>query len=165
MNDRVFQVSDLANNNRAEFIDEARSGLARLRDKDGTSLVMIPESSLTFLQGLKDLTGLHLALDHLVAAGRQPSIRGLGEHAWLRVFDLDDLKEFSTELGTALVAARSDNDTAVADEVVAAWRVTARQLADPLRRSVLHGQVSNSDLVDAARPTGRDDNGDAASSE
>jgi hypothetical protein len=148
---KVFQVSDLANN-RTEFIDEARSGLARLRDKDGTSLVMLPESTLAHLQRLQHLNGIYLQLSHLVAKGKPASPIELGRHTWLRVFDLDDLREFASELEEALAAAAGDGDTAVADEVVDAWRLTARQLSDPLRRSVLLGEVTSADLIDAARP-------------
>jgi hypothetical protein len=148
---KVFQVSDLANN-RTEFIDEARSGLARLRDKDGTSLVMLPEARLAHLQRMQDLNEIFLRLSHLVATGKPALSIELGKHAWLRVFDLDDLQEFASELEEALAAAVGDGDTVVADEVVDAWRVTARQLSDPLRRSVLLGEVTSPDLVDACRP-------------
>src|SRR3979411_3310398 len=43
MSDVIFQSSDLANK-RVEVLDAARAGLARVRDKDGTSLVMLPEA-------------------------------------------------------------------------------------------------------------------------
>ncbi|MGV9541030.1 hypothetical protein ACWDSF_06855 [Nocardia beijingensis] len=155
MSERVFQVSDLATN-RTEFIDEARSGLARLRDKDGTSLVMLPEAQLSYLQRLKELSSLLQLLNHLVATERHLSVVELGEHAWLRVFDPDDLREFATELGDALGAAQGDEDTNLADETVAAWRLTARQLADPLRKSVLHAEVRMSDLLEAERPEADD---------
>ncbi|MFE3254249.1 hypothetical protein ACFXPS_05520 [Nocardia sp. NPDC059091] len=164
MNSRVFQVTDLANN-RTEFIDEARNGMARLRDKDGTSLVMLPEARLDYLQKLQDLVGLHLRVNHLVTAGRRPSVKELGDHSWLRVFDLDDLKEFTQELEDALIAARGDENTEVADEVLAAWRLTAKQLSDPLRRSVLLEPISEADLVDATRPADTDDAEDVSDGE
>lgn len=151
MPDKVFQVSDLATN-RTEFIDQARGGLARLRDKDGTSLVMLRESQLAYLQRVSDLTSLHLLLIHLVTKGSRAAVVELGEHTWLRVFDHDDLKEFASELEEALAAARGDDTTEIADEVVGAWRTTAKQLADPLRRSVLLGKVTAVDLLDADRP-------------
>jgi hypothetical protein len=126
---KVFQVSDLANN-RTEFIDEARSGLARLRDKDGTSLVMLPEARLDHLQRLQDLNEIYLRLSHLIVKGKPASPVELGQHSWLRVFDL---------------------------EAVEAWRMTARQLSDPLRRSILLGDVKPSELATAARPESEGD--------
>src|SRR5215216_231828 len=80
---KIFQVSDLANN-RTEFIDVARRGFARLRDKDGTSLVMLRESEFDRLQRMEELTGLLLLLEHISHLGRQPSLHELGEHSWLR---------------------------------------------------------------------------------
>lgn len=152
---KVFQLSDLANN-RTEFVAEARSGLARLRDKDGTSLVMMPEAQLTYLQRLNDLSSIHQRLNRLVATGRPVSMVDLGDQAWLRVFDDDELREFADELGEALAAARGDGDTALADDVLDAWRLTSKQLSDPLRNSVLTGSVSGADLVEALRPEDED---------
>lgn len=52
------------------------------------------------------------------------------ETAWLKVFDKEDLITFIGEL----LAAGSFSARV---ECVSAWRTTARQLEDPLRRSVL----------------------------
>ena len=155
---KIFQVSDLANN-RTEFIDEARQGLARLRDKDGTSLVMMRESEFSRLQRMEELTGLLLMLEHINHLGRVPSLYELGEHSWLRVFGSEDLKEMSSELSLALIAARGDEDTRAADDCLRAWRLTARQLEDPLRRSALMSQLTSDDLVDAPRPNGEMESG------
>jgi hypothetical protein len=147
----IFQATDLVSK-RVEFLDAARRGLARLRDKDGTSLVMIPERRLDLLQALRTWSIARLRLEELTKERDRPSVRDLGDLAWLRVFDTDDLREFASELHDALLAANSDDDTAPLDAVVDAWRATARQLDDPLRRDVLIGGATMDDFVDATPP-------------
>lgn len=150
--DMIFQPTDLAGSRRVEFLDAARQGLARLRDKDGTSLVMLPERQLQLLEALRTWTFLCIRLDEIIATGKQPTIAELGDLAWLRVFEKADLEEFAAELHEALIAANSDNDIAPVFQALDAWRRTARQLEDPLRRSVLMGEKDISDFVDAGRP-------------
>src|SRR5436305_3826279 len=141
----VFQASDLAQK-RVEFLDAARAGGARLRDKDGTSLVMLPESQLLWLQSIAKWASLHLRLEELVRREAMPTVSDLGELAWLRVFDLEDLREFAEELHEALVIASADQSSNPLDECVKAWRATARQLEDPLRRRVLLGKHDPDDF-------------------
>jgi len=147
----IYQLTDLAQN-RVQFVEAARQGCARLRDKDGTSLVMLPERELQLLEQLARWNNAHLRLEKLVDQGRRPSVSELGEMAWLRVFDLDELREFVAELQEVLVAAHADRSLATLDACIHAWRVTASQLNDPLRRAVLHGSIGAEDLVEAARP-------------
>jgi hypothetical protein len=153
MSETIFQVTDLAQR-RVEFVEAARGGGARLRDKDGTSLVMLPESRLLLLEELARWNGAHLRLEELIERDSAPSISDLGELAWLRVFQAEDLAEFLRELHEALVASHADGSTAALDDCLHAWRVTARQLEDPLRRSILVGDVTDEDLVEAGRPGG-----------
>lgn len=152
MANTVFTVSDLSKK-RTDVLREARSGFARVRDTDGTSLIMLPESRLEFLERMQEVTGLLVVLDHLVSKGGPGAVRDLGTEAWLRVFPVEDLSEFAAELGDALQAARSDGNADLLNEVVEAWRLTARQLDDPLRRDVLLGLNRESDFVEAVRPT------------
>jgi hypothetical protein len=154
MSDVIFQPTDLANK-RLEFLDAARKGQARLRDKDGTSLVMLPESRLRLLETLAKWWQAYMKLESFLRRSDLPKAAELGEYAWLRSFDREDLQEFVGELHDALVAANADKDTAVLDECVEAWRVTARQLEDPLRRSVLLGLHVPDDYVEASRPDDR----------
>ncbi|MEU3983852.1 hypothetical protein AB0F77_27875 [Streptomyces sp. NPDC026672] len=153
--DVIFQSSDLATQRRTEFLSAARNGLARLRDKNGTSLVMLPERHLQLLEELRTWSSVHLRLERLLTRPDfRPTVHDLGDLAWLRVFDCEDLKEFAEELGEAIVAADSDNDTAVLHECLDAWKTTARQLEDPLRRNVLLRKGLVPDLVEAERPEG-----------
>lgn len=152
MSDVIFKVSDLAQN-RTDLLQAAREGRARIRDTDGTGLVMLREEELQLIELVADWSRAHSRLQRLLHLGRQPAVSELGETlAWLRVFDLEDLQEFANELDDALVAARADQDSAVLRNCLHAWRVTARQLHDPLRRSVLHGTHAPDDFEDAERP-------------
>ncbi len=98
---------------------------------------MLPERKLELLEALRTWTIFCLRLDQLVAAGKRPTVGELGDLAWLRVFDMPDLEEFTAELHEAIVVANGDDDISPVSRVVHAWRETARQLEDPLLRSIL----------------------------
>jgi len=155
MNDNIFQTSDLATK-RVEFMDAARDGRARVRDKDGTSYVMLPEGQLALLEELAQWSQALFRLETLLRRGR-PKVTELGDLAWLRCFDQDDLREFVDDLHVALVAANADGDKRVLDDCLSEWRTTARQLADPLRRSVLLGSHNPDDFEEASEPADGDD--------
>jgi hypothetical protein len=153
MSDTIFQASDLAGSKRVEFLDAAREGGARLRDRDGMSLVMLPERKLRLLEGLTTWWEAYTKLDGLLRrTSGVPSSRQLGELAWLRSLSRADVEEFLNELHDALVAASADQDLSALDVCVKEWRVTARQLEDPLRRSVLLGEHKSSDFVEVNEP-------------
>ncbi|MEV0591336.1 hypothetical protein [Nonomuraea cavernae] len=148
----IYQASDLANK-RTEIIDRARHGLAQIRDKDSTSLVMLPERRLRMLEEIAKWSLAHMRLEELLRReAAPPNVTDLGDLAWLRVFELDDLREFVDELHAVLVAAHSDEDPSVLEECIRAWRITARQLEDPLRRSVLLGRHDPDDFTEAEPP-------------
>ncbi len=150
--DTIFQSSDLAQR-RVEFLDAARSGVARLRDKDGTSLVMLPESRLDLLKALARWATTHLRLEALLRHEETPGTSALGDLAWLRVFSREDLQQFVEELSEAIILAYADEDMRPLEECVRSWRVTARQLEDPLRRSILLGTHSPEDFEEVGPPT------------
>lgn len=154
MENVIFQASDLARD-RTRFLEAARSGRAVVRDKDGTGLVMLPESELVVLEGYAAWSQRLNRLTALVDADRPLTAALLGELAWLRVFDTEDLREFVGELHSALIAGLADQSLDEIEKLVADWRVTARQLEDPLRRSVLLGRDTGDHLVDAKAPSER----------
>lgn len=151
MDSIIFQASDLAKD-RTKFLDAARSGRALVRDKDGTGLVMLPESELAVLEGFALWSQVHQRLTTFLATKRETSVTELGELAWLRVFDREDITEFANELHESLIAGLADRDVSTITETVDAWRTTARQLEDPLRRSVLLGTKDLSDFVEVEKP-------------
>jgi hypothetical protein len=151
----IFQVSDLAAK-RVEVVEAARSGVARLRHKDGTSLVMMRESNLEWLQDFANWSTAHLRLEQLLRRDVVPSVADLGDLAWLRAFDLDDLKEFVAELEDALVATHADQASDALQTCIAAWRTTAAQLDDPLRRQVLLNPLNEDEYVSVDAPVSAD---------
>ena len=151
MSDVIFQLSDLASK-RLEFLDAARRGQARLRDKDGTSLVMLPESRLRLHGALAKWWQAYMRLESFLRRSELPRAAELGELAWLRSFERGDLEEFVSELHDALIAANADEDTVALDDCIHGWRTTARQLEDPLRREVLLGPHVPEDYVEASEP-------------
>jgi len=148
----IFLPSDLAGKKRIEFLQQARQSSARIRDKDGVSLMALPESQVVALRLVAEWSGHLLRLQDLLARDGHPSLADLGDMAWLRVFDRDDLKEFADELHQVLIASISDESSEALAEAVRAWKVTAKELDDPLRRSVLTGERSQADFVPADRP-------------
>ena len=115
---------------------------------------MLPESRLRLLQTLATWWEAYSRLDALLRRSLAPTANELGELAWLRPFDRTDLEEFLSDLHDALVAASADEDEAALADTLRAWRITARQLEDPLRRSVLLGQHVPSDYVEVDEPSG-----------
>jgi 1-acyl-sn-glycerol-3-phosphate acyltransferase len=155
MSDTIFLSSDLAKK-RTEVLAAARNGIARVRDKDGTGYVMLPEGRLSRLEALTRWQQALIRLEALLRRGAMPSVADLGDLAWLRGFDLEELSEFADELREALVAAHADDDVAALEDCLRAWRTTARQLADPLRRSVLRGSHQPDEFTEVAEPDGSD---------
>lgn len=150
----IFQASDLNQRGRA-VLDAARAGEARVRDKDGLSFIVLPEQRLqalaTVVKAAVNLVALEQAMD---ATPESRSLRDYGDWTWLRAFDDDDLQEFIAEMRDALlVAGREESPLTVAD-TLHRWRVTADELADPQRRSILlgRGNVRHEDFIDVARP-------------
>ncbi|GIJ00337.1 hypothetical protein CLV28_0065 [Sediminihabitans luteus] len=154
MPDVIFQASDLTNTKRRQFLDAAKTGRAHLRDADGTSIVALPASDLEVLEQLAHWSAEHRRLVQLVDAGGQLGVATLGSLAWLRAFDRDDMRAFAEELQETLIIAMADNDAAPIREVVRAWRVTASQLEDPVRRAVLTGRFDPLSYVDAGSSRG-----------
>jgi hypothetical protein len=148
----VYLASDL-NRKRREFLDEARTGMARLRDTDGTSLVMVPESRLAALSELVVWAQRHLQVEAVArraAVDRSPT--DFGDLAWLSVLDDADLATFLTELEAGLFHAMSTQVTADLEHLVQEWRCTAEALSDPVRRAVLLGTHDDDDFAEVGRP-------------
>ena len=149
----IYQSSDLAGLKRTSFMDEARAGRAIIRHKDGTNIVALPQEQLDLLEGLAHWSQAHARLNRLLLSGAELSVDNLANLAWLRSFDRADIEEFSDELHTALVASMADESLSALDVCVRDWKTTARQLEDPLRRSILlDAEPIGSDYEAALRP-------------
>jgi hypothetical protein len=149
----IYQPSDLNQRGRT-ILDAAREGCARLRDKDGLSLIMLPEERVGILwvvaRVIANLCTVKCAITD--ATGRTPDLNELGEWTWLRVFDREDLEEFVSEMSEALLVAAREETADLIDETLHRWRTTAKALDDPLRREVLLGSPRDEDFVEVKRP-------------
>ncbi len=146
----MFQASDLAGAKRREFIGAAREGGALLRDTDGFALTMVP---LAQLEAITEVARTAVAALAAQAAAGRGSARPseLGQLAWLAVLDEDDRAEFFAELLDALSVAEATRDAAPVDTCLREWRMTARALADPLRRTILTAP-GDDDYAEVDRP-------------
>lgn len=154
--DRIFQSSDLKKDR--ALLDAARGGFARLRDTDGTGLVMLTEASLKQMaenqrrehqlaEAAAELWRVVLLTRALGEKERLDPVT-LGRWTWLSWFDHDDLTEFVDEMATALA---SRNEAAVLDALTG-WEETAAVLADPERVAAHTGMFDPDDYVDVLRP-------------
>jgi hypothetical protein len=149
----IYQSSDLSQRGRV-VLDTARAGLARLRDNDGLSLVILPEERLSALRTVANCTANYLALEDALASarGRELVPADYGEWTWLRVFDEVDRATFIEEMHDALIVAAREESAELLEETLDRWRTTARVLDDPLRREVLLGTHRDEDFVEVHRP-------------
>jgi hypothetical protein len=149
----TYQASDLAGAKRREFLQAARAGSARLRDTDGTSLVMVPQAAFDMLSELKSCAGRYLQVEGALdrrRADRRPS--DFGELAWLDAFDDDDLRTFRQEFHEALIRAVATDSTEPVDTCVLDWRTTAKALSDKKRRRILTGKPGAEDFEEVSAP-------------
>jgi hypothetical protein len=155
--DRTYQATDLAGSNRRAFLDEAKRGIARLRDQDGMSLVMLTESTLSVLSELRTHLLAYLSLENATErsrAERRPT--DFGEIAWADVLDEDDLAEFRDEYRDALSRAAASRDTDKLDEVLRAWRLTAELLRRTDAVDRINADVGDGSYAEVPRPEGEE---------
>jgi hypothetical protein len=138
----VFSPTDLRKNRRA--LDEARKqGASRLRDTDGTSLLIIEERHVQELARAKEINSfvaelfsrLHLLDCHLKAGPLSNSL--LGDWRWLSPLDGGDWEDFLDEMWEAGDEARSERSLQPVQDALEAWRETARALGDDERMAAL----------------------------
>jgi hypothetical protein len=153
--DVIYTASDL-DRRRREVTDTARRGLARIRDTDGTGLVLLPARHYEVLE---TVSRWYDRLDVVERTRAKPAGERLpadfGELTWLRHLDDDDLAQFLQEVRAAVSVAYHDDDLSELEQLVRDWRATADELADPARREVLLGGFDTADYVEAARPESR----------
>ncbi|MBI2940585.1 MAG: hypothetical protein HYY04_09125 [Chloroflexi bacterium] len=107
----IYLASDLTQKRRT-ILDQARAGGARLRATDGLSLVLLPEERLEALETVARCAGNLCAVERALAStpGR-PALQEYGEWTWLRVFDVDDLQGFVSDMRDALMIASREQST------------------------------------------------------
>lgn len=111
---------------------------------------------------LRQMTGYAAAYADLRRAlatpvdSRTPDVWGTVE--WAAVFDAEDLTELHDEWALLLLDAQVTGSTGILCAEIAAWRTTARLLADPTSRAMLLADCPDEDFVEVLRPTGDSDN-------
>jgi hypothetical protein len=139
------------------ILDEAKAGEARVRDLDGTSVILLPEAEVQALRQI-NATAANLAAVERVLEGPadrpadRPDLLQYGDWTWLRVFDRDDLREFARDVREAIIVAVRERSCTLLDEQLRAWRVTAQQAEDPVLRAVLRAGPVEDDFVEVGRP-------------
>jgi hypothetical protein len=154
----TYLPTDLQRRYRA-ILDEARVGEARVRDADGTNILLLPEAKVRILQEVGLAAANLAAIEELVEAlpDRRPSISEYGEWSWLRVFDVDDLREFIHDIREAVIVGVREDSTSLLDRQLKAWRTTSEQADDPLFREILAGGATEADFVEIQRPSATND--------
>lgn len=157
----IFQASDLNRQGRA-VLDRARSEPTRLRDTDGLSIIMAPESDweekvsqAQALSRILHLTSLYIVFrsareDESWSLNEESS--RLGPWAWLRHLPSEDIPEFSSEVALALQDSVSAVDPEPLEQLIEEWRETAMVASDPLSREVFKAPFEPSDFVEVDRP-------------
>ncbi len=137
MEGNIYTVSELQNKRR-RILDEARSGGAQIRDKDGTGLVLVQQRVFELLRWSRALL---VNIMHLgVTLDRPPGERlptDFGEFAWLAVFDEDDQQTFRQELRQAVIQSLASESVDAVEELIRDWRTTARALSNEKSRRIL----------------------------
>lgn len=151
----IFQPIDLVRRGRA-VLDEARRHGARIRDRDGFSLIVLPEERVRLLQTFAEFSENLLALERRIETpteiDRKEFQLGGTAWTWLRVIDSEDLHAFIVEMRQALLIAIREEKPDLPDEVLERWRITAQAIDNPERREVLMQHLSAEDFVEIERP-------------
>lgn len=148
----TYLPSDLQRRYRV-ILDEAKVGQARLRDLDGTNILVLPEHEVEVLRRIGAAAANLAAVERLAGfpVSRKPDLVDYGEWSWLRVFETEDLSDFLRDIREAIIVAVRERSTTLLDEQLRAWRVTAEQAEDPLFASILKAGFVEDDFVEVTR--------------
>jgi hypothetical protein len=141
-------------------LDEVRTqGLARIRDKDGTSLLILPEEHLSLVERDLELAREVItafvvcrAVSRALASEELPVDIDVEGWGFIREFDAGDLAELRDELHEAAFRAWLDHNPALLRSAVSAWRTTAEVLRDQAARRTLLATSHSDDFVEVDRP-------------
>ena len=134
---RAYQATDLARNHR-QVVDDARHGVAVIRDKDGTTLVM---TTASVLERAQEIGGTAVALVQVAQTLAGPADRrttaAYGDFAWLRPLPEDAQRRFLAEMTDRLLVVASGGRLEQLTELVGDWLATAEAWADADTREAL----------------------------
>ena len=150
----TYQPTDLTTSKRRDFLEEARVGVARLRNSDGETLVALPERDLNALVELRSYTLAFLSLENAMSrarSDRRPT--DFGELAWATAFDEEDLAEFRSEYADGLANALAERSVDRLEQNIHAWRLTSDLLRDTAAMARVNADIDRAD-VDVPSPEG-----------
>ncbi|MGI8873664.1 MAG: hypothetical protein ACR2KP_04935 [Egibacteraceae bacterium] len=139
----IYTASELKER-RTEVLEAATRGRALVRGVDGTALVF---TRLEIVERAETVAKWAVLLHRVEQGGDLPS-----EVRWLRHFDDEDRAEFVAEMWEAMEDVRAEGELGAFREALAAWKTTARAIADDARRSVLLAEIDGNDFVQVERP-------------
>jgi hypothetical protein len=126
----TYQVSDLQRQYR-RIVGDARTHGALIRDKDGTTLTLVPTDVYDRATTLVGYIPTLVQLEHVL---RQPGearhVTAFGPVAWAAALDEDDLTTFVHEFADTLLVAASGGPLDAIEDLLHDWRITAEALAD-----------------------------------
>lgn len=150
----TYQPTDLTTSKRRDFLEEARVGVARLRDSDGETLVALPERDLNVLVELRSYTLAFLSLENAMSrarADRRPM--DFGELAWATAFDDEDLAELRAEYADGLANALAERSVERLQGILRAWHLTSDLLRDTEAMARVNADLDLDD-VEVTSPDG-----------
>jgi hypothetical protein len=150
----TYQPTDLTTSKRRDFLEEARVGVARLRNSDGETLVALPERDLNALVELRSYTLAFLSLENAMSrarSDRRPT--DFGEMAWAIAFDEEDLAQFRSEYADGLAHALAERSVDRLEQDLNAWRLTSVLLRDSEAMARVNADIDRAD-VDVPSPDG-----------
>jgi hypothetical protein len=135
--DRAYQATDLARDHR-QVVDAARDGVAVIRDKDGTTLVM---TTASLLERAQEIGGTTIALVQVAQALAGPADRrtaaACGDFAWLHPLPEDAQRRFLAEMTDRLLVVASGGRLEQPTGLVGDSLATAEAWADADRPWIL----------------------------
>ena len=134
----IFTASDL-DRKRREVLDAAKRGVARVRDTDGSSLVMETEQAHEAREAAAQWAiSLH-QLDQVAGMPRERRRpRDFGDLTWARYLSDADLNEMRDALWDAVLATRAERNPAIVLSVAEDWM----KRAQAHKRAARFGELS-----------------------
>lgn len=164
----IYTVSDLGPRYRAILDEAKRDGMARLRDADGSSMAILPESAVAeadhrlAVQGrvIESMRGV-LAIESALARDDDDWIEATldGTWPWLKTIGRENLETFVADLRAVLLPALSAGDAQPIQQLLHEWRATAEIHRDPdllrrLRRDLSEDEFDGGEVNPPRRAEG-----------
>jgi hypothetical protein len=149
--DRVYRASDLNRRGR-EVLDAARETGVRIADKDGLSMLMLPESLVVAAARASDerdaLVDAYATLFDL-DAGESVAVEAM---RWVNRLSPEDRSEFIDELRSEIRRSVRDDDVSQLLVMLGEWKVTSTVSNQAGYLDVLNAPFDPDDFFEVGRP-------------